>query len=331
MFYPLGTGNVSADWITITPASQNPDTKCFCYIFDVPDDHPTGTYWYHIHRHGAAAMQSWQGMIGYLLVGNSTTLYSPDEELMNQGITRDEPLALWEWKVDGSKKIDDNETFVEPNFLEGDQVFLTNNAYQPNVTMCINETVHFRLLCAQTITGSILYIMDEDNTTVPFWVFASDGLSYQRPVEKQAILVGPGQREGLLIQFRKQGLYTLKQIIVNDFQDNIDLTTSTPALTFIVSNTTSCNISEAVAIANLQFTSGVPDNIDIANIERQIDISFMVNSILSRAPVPQFVIDGDLFDFRRSVDTVMANTTQQWTLTSNMNCKFLSNCTHYLI
>jgi FtsP/CotA-like multicopper oxidase with cupredoxin domain len=322
LFYPLGTGNASADWITITPASQNPDTKCFCYVFDVPNDHPTGTHWYHIHRHGAAAMQAWQGMIGYLLVGNATTPAAPDNELREQGITRDEPLALWEWKVDGSKTIDNNTTFVQPNFLDGDQVFLTNNEYQPNITMCVNETVHFRLLCAQTITGSILYITDEVDTVVPFWVFASDGISYQRAYEKQAIVVGPSQREGLLVQFQEPGLYTLNQIIVNDFQDNIDLTTSTPAMTFVVSNAT-CNTTDAIDVASLRFTPGVPDNVSVTDIQRQVEITFMVQSDLSRAPIPQFVIDGQLFDFRRSVDTVMANTSQQWTLTSNMNCKYL--------
>ncbi len=35
--------------------------------------------------------------------------------------------------------------------------------------------MHLRLLCAQTTTGSAVYMLDEDGAVVPFYVFASDG------------------------------------------------------------------------------------------------------------------------------------------------------------
>eukprot|EP00978_Attheya_sp_CCMP212_P046892 scaffold418142_cov35-Attheya_sp.AAC.1 len=60
--------------------------------------------------------------------------------------------------------------------------------------MQVNETVYVPLLCAQMSTGkfekaqnpdkqrdstgSVLYIRNEKNESVKFWVFASDGISY---------------------------------------------------------------------------------------------------------------------------------------------------------
>jgi FtsP/CotA-like multicopper oxidase with cupredoxin domain len=324
LFYPMGTGDTQADWISITPASQNPDQKCFCYVFDIPSDHPPGTYWYHIHRHGSTAMQAWGGMVGYLLIGNATTPGSPDRELLAQGITRDEPLALWEWLIDPNKTVSgEPDTFIEPNFLDPNQqqVFLTNNEYSPRISMCVNETVHIRLLCAQTTTGSVLYILDETDTLVTFWVFASDGISYNKAYEKTFLVIGPGQREGVLVQFNRPGRYRLMQDILNDFQDTgEDLDGPTPAASFVVSSVRCVIPAKAIDLSSLVFTPGVKYNVSVEAVDRQVEITFMTQSALDKAPIPQFVIDGQLFDYRRSVDTVEANSSQQWTLTSNMDC-----------
>lgn len=51
LFFPQGTGNPAAEWITVQPENENPDRKCFCYVIDVPGDHPQGTFFWHIHRH----------------------------------------------------------------------------------------------------------------------------------------------------------------------------------------------------------------------------------------------------------------------------------------
>jgi hypothetical protein len=264
-------------------------------------------------------------MVGYLLIGNVTTPGSPDRELLAQGIVRDEPVALWEWLIDPNKTVSgEPSTFVEPNFLDPNQqqVFLTNNEYSPSMTMCVNETVHIRLLCAQTTTGSALYILDESDALVTFWVFASDGISYSKAYEKTFIVIGPGQREGLLVQFDRPGTYRMMQDIVNDFQGNgEDLDDPTPAVSFVVSNVNCVVPAKAIDLSSLVFTPGVTYNVSTEAVDRQVEITFMTQSALDKAPVPQFVINGQLFDYRRNVDTVEANSSQQWTLTSNMDCK----------
>jgi L-ascorbate oxidase len=47
--------------------SINPDVD-FEYIFNLPPDHPAGTFWYHPHRHGSTALQVSSGMVGALIV-----------------------------------------------------------------------------------------------------------------------------------------------------------------------------------------------------------------------------------------------------------------------
>lgn len=111
------------------------------------------------------------------MVGDSNNTDSPDFALEQQNVTRQEPFILWEWEVYSNTRIADTDTWFEGNFLDGAQsltAFLTNNEYRPTFNMCVGETVHFRLLCAQTTTGSAIYILDENDTVIPFWVFASE-------------------------------------------------------------------------------------------------------------------------------------------------------------
>ncbi|TSD88625.1 multicopper oxidase family protein [Mycobacterium sp. KBS0706] len=47
--------------------SINPGVK-FQYEYNIPSDHPAGTFWYHTHRHGSTALQVSSGMAGALII-----------------------------------------------------------------------------------------------------------------------------------------------------------------------------------------------------------------------------------------------------------------------
>lgn len=63
-------------WVSPTGNSDNvlltikPQVK-FQYEYNVPEDHPAGTFWYHPHKHGSTAMQVGSGMAGALVVRGS--------------------------------------------------------------------------------------------------------------------------------------------------------------------------------------------------------------------------------------------------------------------
>jgi L-ascorbate oxidase len=46
----------------------NPGDPEFNYAFDIPSEHPAGTFWYHAHRHGSTALQLASGMSGALII-----------------------------------------------------------------------------------------------------------------------------------------------------------------------------------------------------------------------------------------------------------------------
>jgi FtsP/CotA-like multicopper oxidase with cupredoxin domain len=52
--------------------SVNPGVS-FQYEYNIPPDHPAGTFWYHSHRHGSTALQVSSGMAGALIVRGTRT------------------------------------------------------------------------------------------------------------------------------------------------------------------------------------------------------------------------------------------------------------------
>ena len=59
------TGNSDNVLLNIAPQTH------FEYEVNIPFDHPSGTFWYHPHRHGSTAMQVASGASGPLIVRGS--------------------------------------------------------------------------------------------------------------------------------------------------------------------------------------------------------------------------------------------------------------------
>src|SRR5260370_5060734 len=62
LFDPLGTTVPSAPLIRLGAGPS------YRYEFKLPDDHPSGLYWYHPHYHGSAGVPDVSGMAGLILV-----------------------------------------------------------------------------------------------------------------------------------------------------------------------------------------------------------------------------------------------------------------------
>lgn len=351
LFYPEGTGDPSAPWIETIPASVNESHTCFCYVFEIPDDHPKGTFLWHIHRHSSTAVQGWQGMAGYLMIGDADLEGSPLNDLAKNGVNRTIPIATWEWMVDFDKTPSGSAVFEMGEFgsSQNTPIFLATNSYQPDFEFCIHETVHIALLQAQTTTGSVIWIYNENDEMVNFWVFASDGISYGSTYEKNGIAVGPGQRQGLLFQFNETGNYRVMSTVFNDdlgnspyltfqkedilFTINVNEGADCPAEPLDISSFTFTpgmggkDISESEVVNDIvvQFEGTCQNNKGLfLLLQASMSISIVLHSAIvippgsgTGAKPASFRVDGQLFSIDRVMKTVEAGTGMSWTLVSN--------------
>ena len=67
--------NIHVHGFHVSPKSPSDDVfldiapgTTFHYEYEIPANHPTGTYWYHPHRHEWVAHQIFQGMAGMIIM-----------------------------------------------------------------------------------------------------------------------------------------------------------------------------------------------------------------------------------------------------------------------
>lgn len=88
--------NIHTHGLWINPAgnsdnvllSINPGVA-FQYEYNVPPDHPSGTFWYHTHRHGSTALQVSSGMAGALIIRGDrvpTPTANGDIDILTSGL-----------------------------------------------------------------------------------------------------------------------------------------------------------------------------------------------------------------------------------------------------
>ena len=88
LFDPIGTVDPAAPMLAVKPGQS------FSYEFKLPDDQPSGLYWYHPHYHGSTDTQVVNGMAGLVLVKG------PIDEVPEIAAARDELLAIQNLKIE---------------------------------------------------------------------------------------------------------------------------------------------------------------------------------------------------------------------------------------
>ncbi|HLH03493.1 MAG TPA: multicopper oxidase family protein [Bryobacteraceae bacterium] len=162
-----------------------------------PNRQPTATLWYHDHAMGITRLNAVMGLAGLYL------LHDPDEQRLHlPSGPYDIPLILQDRILDAGGQLaypvgpSADHPWVSEFF--GTHV-LVNGKVWPYLTV-EPRLYRFRLLNA---SNSRIYQMAL-HPEQPFYVIASDGGLLREPVESAELLLAPGERLDLLIDFRER-------------------------------------------------------------------------------------------------------------------------------
>lgn len=313
MFDPIGTHNPEAPHINIGPG------ECYCYRFQLPEHHPDGLYWYHPHLHGSSAVQLWGGMMGLLKVEGNLM-----KELSDYNVVDSRDFVIWDpafQDVSDIRPNADHDIEVD-EFLNGQTTlaeihpFLINGEITPQFdNVGVGEILHLRALCS-TIENEntvIVYKAPEGNEDVdystwnwkesgiPFWVIASDGVTYSKPRETQAIVMAGGQREELLLKFDEPGKYVISQQGIQGMQffDMYGHPHDQLLAEINVVDKGDATVLPTVSdVMAMTFTPGYKpeENIQSHQITKTESIVFSMGADRNKAPFPQYYINGKAFD-----------------------------------
>jgi blue copper oxidase len=161
------------------------------YTYEYTVHNRAGTYWYHPHPHGQTGPQVLRGLAGLLLV-------SDDEERAAglPGGEYDVPLVLQDRTFD-----QDNQFVYRRNRMEqmmgflGDRILVNG---QPDYLLPVSARA-YRLRLLNGSNSRTYKLAWHDGT--PLTVIATDGGLLERPVQRDYVMLSPGERVELWADF----------------------------------------------------------------------------------------------------------------------------------
>ena len=186
------TGNADNVFLKIEPG------KKLTYEFQIPSNHPSGTFWYHPHLHGLVAEQLFGGLAGLFIVRGQL------DEIPEIKSAQEEFLVLQDFALDdGGRRLSSAHMSLMMG-REGD-VIAVNGNINPSFSLPANGLLRLRILNA---SPSRFYRLALENHS--FYLIATDGNRLSKPIEVRELLLTPGQRADVLIRGdQESGKYRL--------------------------------------------------------------------------------------------------------------------------
>jgi FtsP/CotA-like multicopper oxidase with cupredoxin domain len=198
--------HVSPDGIADNVLREMEPGKSYEIEIPIPASHPSGTYWYHPHRHGSANVQVASGMAGAIILDGD---FDNVPQIAN---ARDRVLILGQYAFDALGTVESFDT-VWP--MQAARLFTVNGQLRPTITMRPGEVQRWRFIHAgfhdSTPIGLDRHLLHE---------IAADGIALPGVRTQQSILVVPGQRTDVLVQAGPPGTYALRSLPFNQGEGN---------------------------------------------------------------------------------------------------------------
>ncbi|MDI9886419.1 multicopper oxidase family protein [Streptomyces sp. HNM0645] len=184
------SGNGDNPFITIEPGDG------YDYVIRIPTGHPAGTFWYHPHHHGTVADQVFAGLVGALLVegaGGVADLPISDDRL----------LLVTDTTLDGAGRVASPTMMARMMGREGELV-LVNGQHQPVITAATGSVQRWRV-----INGCVSRVLALRLEAHRLTQVAQDGVFLPAPVDRDLVVLAPGNRTDLLVRPTRSGRYEL--------------------------------------------------------------------------------------------------------------------------
>jgi FtsP/CotA-like multicopper oxidase with cupredoxin domain len=187
--------------------------ETYDYQVAIPADHDQGTFWYHSHNHHTSEGQVFGGMSGAALIG--TPPVPPPVQLAN-----DRLIALKDFYTNSKGEIPLKQcegSEAAPECIDSDYKGTTrtvNGLVNPLITAAPGQIELWRLA---NIGADIFYDVQLENT--PFWVLTEDGNAENELWPAKHLVLPPGKRYDVLVQFGGPRTYKLKTLEYNTGPD----------------------------------------------------------------------------------------------------------------
>ncbi|KAE9096617.1 hypothetical protein PF010_g16281 [Phytophthora fragariae] len=198
------------------------------YTYEIRQDHPAGTFWYHPHVQGnenshlngmmagtlivvdrpadlpteLAAMDDLILLLQAVCVENCLNMYDNLEDALENKF-RDEEDGVWPTDLE----IVENDADVPLNDTSLPTVFV-NGQYLPTVNLAVGE--YKRLRVVNAIANNVAEVVTTHGSGCTLDVLAMDGIYFDTPKPKDVIVIPPGGRADVAIMCAEVGKFYLE-------------------------------------------------------------------------------------------------------------------------
>ncbi|MBI3929172.1 MAG: multicopper oxidase domain-containing protein [Armatimonadetes bacterium] len=297
-------------FIEITPGES------FTYAYDVPADHPPGTFWYHPHKHGSTAMQLMSGLAGALIVAGglddvpeiavaSDLVFLINE--LNLNLFRNEPNTI----QDPYQVVE----YTTPGpFQRGDSIFVVNGEFQPRLQVRPGQVVRLRLINASARNTAPLTVQGNQ-----FHLLAIDGITIPAMRTLNGVTLAPGNRADVLLKIDLPGTYEIRK---EEFMTGMGPPQAAQVLAFV--DVVGDPFDMPLPAGPLPVPATLPD-ITNAEVNDFRTLTYNINDPMANPPVgpqiptgggnaPNFTINGVRFDPSVINQAIPLGSVIEWTL-----------------
>ena len=271
--------------------------------YSLPIIQRAGTYWYHPHPHGLTAKQVFMGLAGMFIVND------PEEAALNLPSGEFElPIIIQDKRFDGNNlDYSPNEDEIMTGYL-GEQI-LVNGQHAPFINVASGW---YRL---RVLNGSTARVYNLELTGgMDLIIIGSDGGLLRSPETVTNLMLGPGERVDVLVDF--SGLAAGKEIFLvsSKFSEyNVQGRQAFTLLKFKVDRTTTSSFTLPSTLSNI---SALDPSQSVKT--RSIDIAQTIGGDGGHNGMGRHSINGKIFEMDRVDEIVSAGSTEIWEFDNSM-------------
>jgi FtsP/CotA-like multicopper oxidase with cupredoxin domain len=295
------SGNADNVFLEIPPMENQ------VYEFTLPQDHRSGTYWYHPHIHHLIARQVWAGLVGLMIVRGELDdipeIRNADEEF----------LVLKDFGLDANGELLTPDP--TPQIMQGREgnYVLVNGELNPTFPISKDGLLRLRFLNASVARYYRLQLEDH-----PMYLIATDGGPIDEPFELGELLLAPGERAEVLIRGeRSPGRYRLMNLPYR--RSNLGMMGGGGMRGMGMMGGRPSSSDESIVLATLEYRErkrslSLPSRlVPVEPLPQAIQVRQLVFShTMMRMGGDTFTINGSSFDPER-IDTVSkVGTVEEW-------------------
>ena len=265
--------------------------------YSLPIIQRAGTYWYHPHPHGLTAKQVFMGLAGMFIVND------PEEASINLPSGEFEvPIIIQDKHFEGNNlDYSPNDDEIMTGYL-GEQI-VVNGQHAPFLDVA-SGWYRFRIVNGSTARVYNLALSNGQQIVI----IGSDGGLLRSPESVSTIMLGPGERIDMLVDFSELNIGNEVYLMSNKFSEfNVQGRQSFTLMKFQVDRASISDFTLPSTLSNIASLSASQ------SVKTRIfDIAQTIGGEGGHNGMGRHSINGKIFEMERVDEIVSAGTTEIW-------------------